>query len=502
MNPKSLLMKEPFFRGLRDGNQEEDSTFEMNTRREASLPSMNKVEVTQDQFMRELDQYSHKVLFDNNVPSIYMKIGHTDEYQEIKYQKSAIPFQKKILSKQTLHLCAKNIKISHLDRDPNQKDQESFISIKQGWVTTHQQQAFYEAVIKQKSLGDVALLYYMNLKNEISFRTLSYDEGYVLCPHYNENKELIIMAIYYEDKDSERIDAYDDTYIYRYKKDKEENRNIISKLTGDSNWKLKKQIKHGFNEIPICYKRENDVAWGDSQLEIETTEILWNIISVIMKRNGWGIIFVKGSIDPKAKKIAGNVLMQAKGGPGNEQADAKVLSAPTPEGMHEHIDKHINFIQLGSSTTFVQPSDIKVSGKVSGLTIQLMMTMDYECALEGKTSWTPFVNKMLRLFTFGYARQLVLNKEKPDAITAFSKLKINAVPTIWMPRSETELAQTLVSLVSSGVISKKTATEQIDFKNPDEDSRIKKDLEELKKQAEKSIINKQGEKKNNEVLED
>lgn len=480
--PEKLLMKEPFFRGLEGNTRNEGNSFDLNAQLRVSLPSVNKKQVTQEQFMKELDQYSHKVLYDDNVPSIYMKLNDGN-YCEIKYQKSAIPFQKKILSKQALHLCAKNITLSHINQKPSEKERNDFIKIKEGWVITHQQHAFFESVVKQKSLGDTGLLYYTNKKGKIKFKILSYDLGYVLCPHYDENGELMLMAVYYSKNGKERIDCYDDSNIYSYERN--DNQGIT-----DGDWRKLPTKKHGFEEIPICYMRENDVCWGDSQLEIETTEILWNIASVIMKRNGWGVLFVKGTIDEKARKIAGNVIMQAKGGPDGATADAKMLNAPTPEGLHEHIDKHINFIQLGSSTTFVQPSDIKVSGKTSGLTIKLMMTMDLECALDGALKWTPFVNKMLRLFAYGYAKELVFNNQSNTAITDFSSLNINATPSIWMPQSETEMAQTLVSLVSNNIVSRKTATEQLDFINPDEDDRIADDLKRLKEAAEKSVTEK------------
>ena len=95
-DPVKLTQKKPFTRGA-------DATYEpthpkdvhLNETIEAYLPAYRKHTVTQEQFMRELDENSHDVLFDDNIPSICLKTKNNG-FQEIKFSKMYVPFQKNI----------------------------------------------------------------------------------------------------------------------------------------------------------------------------------------------------------------------------------------------------------------------------------------------------------------------------------------------------------------------------------------------------------------------
>ena len=70
-----------------------------------------------------------------------------------------------------------------------------------------------------KSYGDAGLLYYFDLDGCIKSRLLSFADGYVLCPHSDQNGDRILESVYYIENDIERIDCYDKTFMYSFTKE-------------------------------------------------------------------------------------------------------------------------------------------------------------------------------------------------------------------------------------------------------------------------------------------
>ena len=135
-------------------------------------------------------------------------------------------------------------------------------------------------------------------------------------------------------------------------------------------------------------------------------------------------------------------------------------------------------IQLGSSTTFLLPKDIKTGGDISGITIQLVQSMDIESAMSRVVEWQNVADKMVRLFKYGLSKELVNKGIMPTAITDFEKLNINAKFKVWKPLNDYEFNQMITMLYGAGVISKETAVEMNTMSKPDEKARITKEQEE------------------------
>ena len=102
-NPELLKKKIPFTRGIDRAWTASNKAVEVNERIDVSKPSTKKIVVTQEQFQRELDPECHDVLFDDNIPSLCVKVNDGD-YREVHFTRMSIPFQKIIKNKQLLHL--------------------------------------------------------------------------------------------------------------------------------------------------------------------------------------------------------------------------------------------------------------------------------------------------------------------------------------------------------------------------------------------------------------
>lgn len=481
--PNTLLQKEPFTRGIQQTIDYSDGFVDVNETQEAKLPICKRKIISQEQFMRELDPNSHECLTDINIPSICVKVADGN-FVEIKYERTSVPFQKIIKNKQVLHLTGNKMEFTLIDKNPTLEQISNFIVFKQYWDERNQDGMKKKLADKQLSLGDAGLLYYFDYKGRIKSRILSYDKGYVLCPHNDENGDRLCEAVYYQKNNVEYIDMYTDTDIYKFQ-------HSYGDDNKDNGWAIVKGYpkKHGFSEIPLITKR-GDVAWNDVQTLITSYEILYNVFNAIQKRFGWGILYVKGKFDENARKIAGNVVLNDRSLDG--KGDAKFLTPPTPENTIMTLDKLEDSIKIGSSTTFILPKDVKTSGDISGIAIQLTQSCDLEKAEENAIDYQNVADKMVRLFGEGLAKELVNNDINPTALTDFQNLHISASFRVWRPFSKTEYNQMLVTLTKGGILSRKTGIEKNTESCPDEYARIQ---DEAKSQENATADNEGGENK-------
>lgn len=470
-HPDELIKKRPFTRGG-DPVSSDEVTTEVGEFMTAELPDFRKAVVSQKQFIDEFDPARHKIHHDENVPSITVKL-RTGGYCELEFKKMGIPIQKMICSKQVLHLCG-NKTVFTLDSDnPSETERKDFATFKKFWKKRNMDGMRMKMVATQKAYGDAGLLFYLDRKDQIKCRLLSYEDGYVLCSHNDENGDRLLESVYYKVDGVEHIDSYSDKFCYHHVK------TVSDK---GPQWVLSDTREHGFDEIPLVTKR-GDVAWNAVQDEIEVFEVLYNVFIVIQKRHGWGLLYIKGKFSEKAKKIAGSVILNDASM--NKDGDAKYLTPPTPEGMLETLKSIFEQIQMGSSTTFILPKDISMGADISGVAIQVAQSLDNEEARRGATEWQNVISKMARLFQYGLGKELVKTGKDLKAFTRFSDLEVSAHIKPWTPRSDSEYNQMLSNLAGAGLISYKTGIEKNTESTPDEGKRIEDEEKKADAKAEK-----------------
>ena len=478
-NPNLLLLKKPFLRGTESvslNDATDGLSIKTSYRREAVLPNISKRIVSQERFAKELDPSCHDVLFDTNLPSICVKLDDGG-YQEIEYKKFGLPFQRCIMKKKSLCLCGnKRIHILH-DSNPSETLKKNFADFKWHWEESNQDGIEMRAVQIQKSYGDVGLLTYINESGKVKSRLFSYADGYQVIAHKDDNGEPLIDCVYYRTPDGVRhIDAYDNTYHYHFSD------NVIAdgETPSDTGWTLVYQERHGFNESPLTIKR-GDVAWEGGQSLIELFEIIYNLFAVIQKRHGWGILYIKGKFNETAQKIAGSIILNDTSIDGKGSAEFK--TPPSPQNMIDFLQSILDQIQIATGCTFILPKDVKSSGDISGLAIQMTRRFDIEEANNEVIEWQNFVSKHARLFKAGLAKQLVTSGENVNAITEFEDMKISTSFKPWQPFDESAYNQMLCTLKGSGLISTKTGVERNTLSAPDEEVRIQAENEAALQQA-------------------
>ena len=199
-----------------------------------------------------------------------------------------------------------------------------------------------------------------------------------------------------------------------------------------------------------------------------------------MKRHGYGILYLKGNISPEGKQIAGSIIMKDTSFDGS--GGAEFLTPPNPEGMFEMLKSLEERIQIASSTTFILPKDINMSGDISGIAIQLTQSGDNEKAKNLAIEWQDAINQATYLFKEGLSKELVNKGIMAEAATEFPRLLISAKFVPWMPKSLTETAQVLNTLVASNITSTETAVENMmamGVNKPSEKQRLRKEQEQV-----------------------
>lgn len=470
-NPDNMLQFKPFTRGGGlYSNYSGSKGVDIGETVSARLPHARRYEITQEQYLSELDPDCHKVLFDQNIPSITIKTKDGG-FAEIEYKRMAIPFQRIIRNKKVQHLCGNPMEFTMTTSSPTPRQIEDFATFKKYWKRRNQDGMIRKMVSAQLSCGLGGLLYYFDRNGQIKSRPISFLDGFIICSHNDQNGDRIMECVYYCVDDVEHIDAYTDKDIYLFE------RGAIN----DGNWTLKKIIKHGFNEIPLITKR-GQVAWDNVQNIIEVYEVMYNIFMVIQKRHGWGILYIKGRFSQEAQKIAGAIILNDTSMDGTGSADFK--TPPNPQGMIDSLKELEKSIQKGSGATFILPEDINFTGDISGIAIQVAQSLDLEEAESNAADYQNVVNKAERLFQFGLSKELANKGIQKNAMTDFESLDIYARLKVWRPQSETEYNNMLIALRGSKLISEKTGIEKNTVSSPDEEMRRQKEIEEEMKAAE------------------
>lgn len=451
-NPTLLLKKKPFTRGVSDDYIQIFLSEEMDDGSLlASVPSYKGKPISQAQYLRELDPNAHTIMYNEDLPKLSSNPNAT--WSQANFYRAAFPFQRNILLQHSQYVNALAMKLTLLNNKPSDIIKETFTKIKEEWVSRNMDIYKSEIYEAQKSTGDAALLFRFNKNNKLKVRVLSYDKGYTLCPIYNEDEELEVFSFYYSSNGKERIDTYDDEKLYRFIEDKD----------AENGFRLIDEVKHGFEQIPVVYKKGH-VAWEEGQNLIEIYELLYNIYMIIEKKVGFPLLYIIGNA--KLDKRSDTAVMLKDSSTGEGSKDAKFLNPAEPAGFENLLKDLFKKIQIATSSILVTADEINISSDISGVALKILRSSVYEKALQDVRDYDEVADKMIELFQEGVSKEL-------GVYTDWNLCKVRAEFQVYNPQSETELVNRLVVQKQSGIISSETATYHSPDALPDERDRLK-----------------------------
>lgn len=457
LDPAKLLFKKPFVRGVNDEyiriyNQD---TFDDDAL-VAQIPSFTGRTISQAQYLLELDPNSHAIMFNTDLPRLSSNPQAT--WDEANPYRASFSLQAEILAQQVEYVNTKGMKFTMLNTFPTDEIHNTFIDIKDEWVSRNMDINKARLFEEQKTVGDAAMLFYYNAKKQCSSRILSYRGGYQLIPLYDENEDMIAFSVYYKSNKIEKLDTYDEKYIYKFELTEGENK--------ESSWNILSRTSHGFDSIPIVYKR-GEVAWERGQVLIDIYELLYNIYMIVEKKVGFPLLYIIGK--PTLEKRSDTAVMLKDASSADMKSDAKFLNPQEPAGFQNLLTDLFKKIQICTSSILLAADEIKITADISGIALKMLRSASYQKAQKDIREYDDAADTMIRLFKDGVSKEL-------GVYTSWNLCKVRAEYELYEPQSETEFVNRLITQKQSGIISGETATNLSPDAQPDEKHRIEREL--------------------------
>ncbi len=490
-NLRGLLVKKPFYRIMPDSFRRIDNGILKSTNEKVvRTDSLTYLEVTQADFLRELDPASHAI----NDPTIYINYRYNKEdglcYEE-DFPRYAFAYQKEILADRMARTTGNDIQFDLADDINDKKKLETYKKFKTGWTDKRMENAWHFAIKSDYSTADTAFVGILN-KGVFSWKVLSYRDGSTLYPHYDRaTGKLNLFARKYSSNDDEGelrnyIDVWDDVNFFRLvESDKQDDTSneekkedtFLKTTAGDydlAGYVIEEKKPHGFNEIPVSYHRRDDgPVWSPSQETIEHREAAFSRLAQSNHDFGLPIMFLKGK-GKQIKEIATSDMSYAsKIFIIPENGEAGFLNRQDASNAYK---TELDMLEdkIYSQSMVIKAPELK-SGDTPAAAIKLLYSDAYNMALLEIQEYDAFICKMIDIFKYGYGVEM---KCRID----FMETHISFYVTPFIPINDSECTTNLATAVQNGFCSKQTASERFYFSTPREWDRIAAEKKEEQQQ--------------------
>ena len=416
---------------------------------------------TQSDFLREFYTTSHKINSIKYYPNTMYVNRETGAYQAKVRSRIAIGFQERILTKRKEALLGNNVGMRLISDATDQRMIDRLSFLREGWEDKDLEVAVNNAIESDYMTGDAAVYIYMD-EGKVRWRVFSFKDGDILYPHYDTlTGDLALFGRLYTQADWDG-----NTRRYLDVVDKKEFVTYAEKDDNDG-WEMEgKPVPHGFPFCPVAYHRsDNGPVWSASQSLIDGYEVAISQFSENNAAYALRILYTLGaemevlsntdgtptridSVDPNAKV---GFLEPAQGADGAFTAQLTIMEKNIMRGSFA-----------------VETPEIKSGADMSSRTVKMLFADSYLKALSDSMEYQPFLNKIAYLFKFGY----FLEKGRVNETDSFN-VKTYLDPFIFL--SENDVISAIQMLVTSGCMSRKTATElayNIGYSSPDEINRL------------------------------
>lgn len=480
---RDLLTKKPFTRILPYGHYNHgELTDELREMPPVNDRLRRKI-VTQEDFLRELDPAGHLINDKELFPDIWQQNEEDGRWYIQEIPRYAFSYQQIILTKHLTHLCGNDIQFELSDKKVSDEANETFNAFRNGWANKNMEVAWYKLAKSVKATGDGAFVGYMD-NGKFGWKVLSFLDGDKLYPHYDLlTGKLTTLARAYsnyaEDGSVTKryIDVWDDEYYYRFVADGDASglldkaRRAILKMFSTDGYRLEHKAKHGFDSIPVAYKRDdNGPCWTFSEESIENYEIAFSNLAHSNHDFGLPIMYVKGEgseeITTKDMSYASKIMLLPSDGEIGflNRQDASSAYKAELDKLEDNIYKQ---------SFAVKTPELK-SGDTPGVSLKIMYSDAYEKAMTDAQEYDDCVDKMISIFSWGYGVE-------SENRLAFLNTNIRHYIEPYIHLNVSELTQNLNTAVIGGFLSRQTASEKLPYSTPQEWARIQQEQHDKEK---------------------
>lgn len=474
---RGLLTKKPF---VRTNPETAERIGTPTTDISERMPIFDKIyydEVTQADFLREYDISSHAI----NDRNIYKNYRQSDEdglYYEEDFPRYAFPFQSEITDDRLGRLTINDIQFDLADKTDDDKAWDTYNAHRAGWADKRMENAWHRLVKSVLITGDgaiVGILY----NGKFKWTDLSYLKGDTLYPHYDRRSgEMSVFARTYRDSDDNGntrnyVDVWDDTYYYRFVDDDGETDNEDKKESYEikgytlDDYILEEKKPHGFEDIPVAYKRcDSGPCWSGVQELCDHYESAFSRLAQSNHDFGLPILGLYGD-GKKIKEIAtADMSYASKVFIIPSDGKAEFLNRQDASNAYKtELDELKKKIYEGAMV--IKAPELK-SGDTPAAAIELLYSDAYNKAALEAQEFDEFLCKLKDIFEFGYGVESERRLE-------FKNTRI----TFWiqphLPINTQEITTNLATAVQNGFVSKQTASEKFYFSTAQEWRRILKE---------------------------
>ena len=473
---RGLLTKRPFYRTSPESLGISGRALTSVSERSTTQDKVFRVEVTQADFIRELDTDSHAI----NNKELYKSYMQKDDdglYYEVDIPRYAFPFQQEILDDRLARLTGNDVQFDLADIDKGESGYETYDRFKAGWADKGMERAWHFLAKSVLSTGDGAFVGILE-DGKFYWKVFSYSDGDLLYPHYNKlTGKLEIFARQYKNYDDNGvtrnyIDVWDNTHYFRFVDNSESNgeNNENQQKVGNFNvdgYELEYSKAHGFDRIPVAYKRnDSGPCWSQVQELIEHYESAFSRLAQSNHAFGLPIMYLQGEGKEMEEIATSDMSYAAKNLLIPSDAKAGFLERQDASGAYKtELDELRKKIYEGAMV--VKAPELK-SGDTPAAAIKLLYSDSYNKALLESQEYDECMGDMIKIFKWGYGIE-------SEYRLSFVNTRITYYIKPHLPQNDTECTTNLAMAVQNKFCSKQTAAEKFYFSTPNEWDRILKE---------------------------
>lgn len=462
MEIEKLLQKSTWKRRVNNGVAQAGVSLVSNNAKPAEGDRGLFKELTQTDFMNELDPNAHQI-YSKSYRSLRPKFKFNEKtgkhevsgYDDVA--RVAVGIQHSIKGKKVSFTSGAGI---WLGNEGIAADAPKLEVLRSYWALGSLNKGFMQFCESAFGTGDAAWYAYIN-EGEIDFKVFGFDRGDTCISALDdEGKDVFIRMFTYNNKKA--VEIYDSKNIQLWvRKDKEG-----EKIQSEDGYCLVREHQHGLTKCPVVYHREPDVCWGVGQKTIERIEDIMSDLAENGKYYSFQILFLSGGVMSLPDSGFQGKAIASK----SDKGKAEILApADASNTFSIDLEKNLSFLWEVTDTVIVTPETLKGSND-SGAYLRTLYFKEIQWAMRAHSRMHPALKKFVSIF-----KELVGILEEDTLGYYKMKLSYEAVPFI--PSNELEETAIVTQQVYAGVLSRETAAGELDRGASDEYARIVKESE-------------------------
>lgn len=399
-------------------------------------------------FMREQQVTAHKIMSNDWYPDIIGWDETQKKYYKRKVARVTTNLPEVFASQRTSMLTGDHTELKLLSGGASSENQDLLAAFAEGWDYKDMEKAAYALIWGCNTVADAAIVFYLD-GSVLGWKSLSYPEGDLLYPHYNEYGRLCLMGRRFRawdgDNEVDYLEVWDDTYHVRYRFDP-------GKMgeTRESEWVKEGEVKpHQFPRCPVAYHNSGDTVAGPAMNLLDNFDLAMSQLCENNKAYALRIFFALGADVDIHAAVDGRPMTVT-----STDVNSKVgfLEPAESSGSFELQMKQLikSAYQAAHCT---EPVEIKSGADISSLTVQMMSKDSYHQALLDAKEFQPALNDMVDLFKYGYAVEKGMSSK-------YANLMIKGTINPYIMRSEVEEVNNISILKGSGALPIKAAANE------------------------------------------